>query len=133
MCGSLDVRDIHKAIAEGDPQARLALDTFTHRLRHYTCGYAGQLGKVDAIAFTAGIGENDPITRRETFRNLEAFGIQIDESRNTSVPHGEAGLISPDGAPVQVWVVPTNEEFEIAHQSADLIAEMEANEAALAS
>jgi acetate kinase len=125
MCGSLDVRDIHKAIAAGDESARLALDTFTHRLRHYTCGYAGQLGRVDAIAFTAGIGENDPITRAETFRDLERFGIQIDPQRNTSVPHGQAALISPDTADVQVWVVPTNEEYEIAHQSADLIDALE--------
>jgi acetate kinase len=119
MCGSLDVRDIHKAIGEGDQAARLAFDVFTHRLRHYLGAYCAQLGRVDAIAFTAGIGENDPISRAAAVRGLEAFGVELDAERNQSARG--AALISTDASPVQVWVMPTDEEYEIAHQTAELI------------
>jgi acetate kinase len=120
LCGSLDVRDIHKAIAAGDSSARLALDVFTHRLRHYIGGYTAQLGRVDAIAFTAGIGENDPVVRRETLSGLEVFGMSLDDALNDAA-HG-AARISPEGNATEVWVVPTDEEYEIAHQTADLVA-----------
>ncbi|MDR2373633.1 MAG: acetate kinase [Bifidobacteriaceae bacterium] len=123
MCGSLDVRDIHKAIAEGDDAARLALEVFTHRLRHYIGGYCAQLGRVDAIAFTAGIGENDPITRALALRGLEGFGIEVDAAANQAARG--AARISPDGARTEVWVMPTNEEYEIAHQAAELIDALE--------
>jgi acetate kinase len=119
MCGSLDVRDIHKAIAEGDPAAKLAFDVFTHRLRQYIGGYCAQLGRVDAIAFTAGIGENDPISRAAALRGLEVFGIELDAERNQNARG--AALISTDASRTQVWVMPTNEEYEIAHQAAELI------------
>jgi acetate kinase len=123
LCGSLDVRDIHKAIAAGDAAAELALEVFTHRLRHYIGGYAAQLGRLDAIAFTAGIGENDPVTRALAVRGMERFGIEIDPALNQSVRG--AGRISPDGAATEVWVMPTDEEYEIAHQAAELIDALE--------
>ncbi|MDR0366253.1 MAG: acetate kinase [Bifidobacteriaceae bacterium] len=119
MCGSLDVRDIHKAIGEGDPAAKLAFDVFTHRLRQYIGGYCAQLGRVDAIAFTAGIGENDPISRAAALRGLEVFGIELDQDKNQAARG--AALISADSSRTQVWVMPTNEEYEIAHQTAELI------------
>jgi acetate kinase len=119
MCGSLDVRDIHKAISQGDQSAKLALDVFTHRIRHYIGGYCAQLGRVDAIAFTAGIGENDPITRGLALAGLEAFGVELDPAKNESL-RGPA-RISTDSSKVQVWIMPTDEEYEIAHQTADLI------------
>ncbi|MDR2566190.1 MAG: acetate kinase [Bifidobacteriaceae bacterium] len=119
LCGSLDVRDIHKAIGEGDPAAKLALEVFTHRLRHYIGAYCAQLGRVDAIAFTAGIGENDPITRAMALEGLEAFGVLLDPALNQSAR--SATRISPEGAATQVWVMPTDEEYEIAHQAAELI------------
>jgi len=120
MCGSLDVRDIHRAISQGDQTARLALDVFTHRLRHYIGGYAAQLGRVDALVFTAGIGENDPITRREALQGLEVLGVKLDQEANEAT-RGVAGCISAKDSAVQVWVIPTNEEYEIAHQADDLI------------
>ncbi|MDR1118659.1 MAG: acetate kinase [Bifidobacteriaceae bacterium] len=119
MCGSLDVRDIHRLIAEGDPAARLALDVFAHSLRQYIGGYCAQLGRVDAIAFTAGIGENDPVARALALRGLEGFGVRLDPERNAAARG--AALISADGSKAQVWVMPTNEEYEIAHQAAELI------------
>jgi acetate kinase len=123
LCGSLDVRDIHKGISEGDDAARLALEVFTHRLRHYIGGYCAQLGRVDAIAFTAGIGENDPITRALAVRGLDGFGIEVDSDLNQSARG--ASRISPDGARTEVWVMPTDEEYEIAHQAAELIDSLE--------
>jgi acetate kinase len=119
MCGSLDLRDIHRAIASGDGAAQLALDVFAHRLRHYIGAYCAQLGRVDAIAFTAGIGENDPVTRALALRGLEGLGIELDAGRNAAARG--AALISTDGSPIEVWVTPTNEEYEIAHQAAELI------------
>ncbi|MDR2380851.1 MAG: acetate kinase [Bifidobacteriaceae bacterium] len=119
MCGSLDVRDIHRLIGEGDPAARLAFDVFTHRLRHYIGAYCAQLGRVDAIAFTAGIGENDPVSRAGALAGLEVFGVELDPARNTAARG--AALISTDASRTQVWVMPTNEEYEIAHQAAELI------------
>ncbi|MCL1898383.1 MAG: acetate kinase [Micrococcales bacterium] len=119
LCGSLDVRDIHKAIAAGDAAARLALDVFTHRLRHYIGAYAAQLGRLDGIVFTAGIGENDPVVRRETLAGLEIIGVELDDSANQTGRGPK--LISAPTSLVQVWVVPTNEEYEIAHQTVDVI------------
>jgi acetate kinase len=119
MCGSLDVRDIHKAIAQGDDAARLAFEVFAHRLRGYLGNYCAQLGRVDAIAFTAGIGENDPVSRAAALRGLEGFGVELDEARNAAARG--ASLISSDSSRVQVWVMPTDEEYEIAHQAAELI------------
>ncbi|MDR2113992.1 MAG: acetate kinase, partial [Bifidobacteriaceae bacterium] len=119
MCGSLDVRDIHKAIREGDPAAELAFDVFTHRLRQYLGGYCAQLGRVDAIAFTAGIGENDPLSRAAALSGLEGFGVELDPVRNQNARG--LSLISTDTSRTQVWVTPTNEEYEIAHQTAELI------------
>jgi acetate kinase len=124
MCGSLDVRDIHKAIAEGDAAAELALEVFTHSLRHYIGAYCAQLGQVDAIAFTAGIGENDPVVRALAVRGLEMFGIELDPALNDQA-RGRAARISADGARTEVWVMPTNEEYEIAHQAAELIDSLE--------
>jgi acetate kinase len=119
MCGSLDVRDIHRAIAAGDSAAELAFDVFTHRLRGYIGAYCAQLGRLDAIAFTAGIGENDPVSRAAAVRGLEGFGVELDAGRNQAARG--ACLISTEASRVQVWVMPTNEEYEIAHQTADLI------------
>jgi acetate kinase len=119
LCGSLDVRDIHRAIAHGDRAAELALDVFTHRLRHYIGGYCAQLGRVDAVAFTAGIGENDPTVRAMAVRGLEGFGIRVDPALNAAARG--AARISPDDATTEVWVMPTDEEYEIAHQTAELI------------
>jgi acetate kinase len=120
MCGSLDLRDIHRAIAAGDSAAQLAFDVFAHRLRGYIGSYCAQLGRLDAIAFTAGIGENDPLARAGAVRGLEGFGVELDPGRNQAARG--AALISTDASRVQVWVIPTNEEYEIAHQTAALIA-----------
>lgn len=122
LCGMSDMRDIHDAVAAGDADARTALEVYFHRIKSYVGSYYAHLGRVDAIAFTAGIGENDDIVRINALAGLERLGITVDAERNHGRKKTET-LISPDGAEVQVWVVPTNEELEIATEAVALLAE----------
>lgn len=115
LAGANDLRDVHAMIADGDEAAALALDVYCHRLRHYVGAYYAQLGHVDAIAFTAGVGENDAVVRLESLSGLERLGIVVDPDRNAERSRDER-FVSPDGADVAVLVVPTNEELEIARQ-----------------
>ncbi|MDN4471578.1 acetate/propionate family kinase [Demequina zhanjiangensis] len=116
MCGYSDLRDVHKAIEAGSHEARLALDVYTRRIKMYVGQYLAVMGAVDAIVFTAGVGENDDIVRLESMKGLEGLGIKIDEERNAGRKK-QAALVSSDDSAVQIWVVPTNEEREIALQS----------------
>lgn len=127
LTGSVDLRDVHRQIADGGPgaaDAALALDIYTHRLRKYIGAYYAVLGHVDTLVFTAGVGENDAMIRAAATEGLGALGISIDPRRNTTSYPGAAAparVISPDGSPVAVLVVPTNEELEIARQSVALL------------
>ena len=120
LSGHGDMRDLQTAIAVGDAASRLALDVYVHRLRHYLGAYLVALGGVDAVVFTAGVGENSPEVRAETLEGLQGLGMAVDTKRN-AVRSREARVISPDGSPVAALVVPTNEELEIARQSLDAI------------
>ena len=120
ICGSNDMRDIHARSEKGDSQAQLAFDMFVYRCRQYIGAYFLELGQVDALIFTAGIGENDPITRAKCCENLEGFGINIDTVRNASDVR-KARCISVAESPVSVWVIPTNEELEIARQTMEVL------------
>ncbi|WP_250445526.1 acetate kinase [Actinotalea sp. C106] len=120
MAGVNDMRDVHDAVAAGDADARLALDVYCHRLKHYVGAYYAQLGHVDAVVFTAGVGENDDIVRELALTGLERLGIVVDAERNAGRKKTET-VISPDGAEVTVLVVPTNEELEIAQQAVALV------------
>jgi acetate kinase len=121
MCGMSDMRDVHAAVARGDEAARTALEVYYHRIKGYVGNYFAQLGHVDAIAFTAGIGENDDIVRLNSLAGLERLGIVVDPERNAGRKK-EITVISPDDADVTVLVVPTNEELEIARQAVALLA-----------
>jgi acetate kinase len=116
MTGYSDMRDVRKAANEGSHDAILGLQVYTRRIRGYVGQYFAQLGSLDAITFTAGVGENSPEVRTESLAGLEQLGIEIDAERNAQRT-GEPMLISTDASSVQVWVVPTNEEREIALQS----------------
>ncbi|MBU4213365.1 MAG: acetate kinase [Actinobacteria bacterium] len=120
LCGHTDMRDVNAAADAGDEDALLALEVYYHRIRGYVGNYYAQLGHVDVIAFTAGIGENDDRTRAGALRGLAELGIEVDPVRNAG-SKSEPTVISPDGARVTVLVVPTNEELEIARQSAALV------------
>ena len=121
LAGSNDLRDIHRLVAEGDAHARLALDVYVHRLRKYIGAYAAVLGGVDVLTFTAGAGEHDPIVRGAACAGLGFLGVEVDAARNES-PSQDARRISPDGAPVDVLVVPTDEELQIAIETVDVLA-----------
>jgi len=120
ICGMNDLRDIHKAVAEGNARARLALDMFGYRNRKYIGSYMAVLGRVDAIVFTAGIGENDPVSRELSCRGLSALGVELDHERNQSAERG-ARDIGAVGSQVRILVIPTNEELEIARQTATVL------------
>ena len=120
MSGSSDMRDVHQAVEDGSTVARTALEVYYHRIKGYVGAYYAQLGHVDAIAFTAGIGENDDIVRLNSLQGLERLGIAVDPARNAGRIKSDKE-ISPDGSEVRVFVVPTNEELEIARESVELV------------
>ncbi|HEY6794759.1 MAG TPA: acetate kinase [Kineosporiaceae bacterium] len=119
LAGASDVREVTRRAERGDPAARLALDVYCYRVRCYVGAYYAALGRLDAIAFTAGVGENSAVVRAGSLAGLERLGIAVDDARNRE-GSGER-VISPDGAPVTVVVVPTDEELEIARQTVDLV------------
>ncbi len=114
LCGDNDMRQVLARRAAGDAAAGLAFDVYCERVKSYVGSYAFLLGRIDAVTFTAGVGENAPAVRAAALSNLESFGIAIDPSRNDGT--GER-VISPEGAAVAVCVVPTDEELEIAIQT----------------
>lgn len=116
LSGHSDMRDVEAAAASGDADATLALEVYTRRIRGYIGQYWALMGELDAIVFTAGVGENSPTIRAMSIAGLEAMGVRIDAGRNDSPDRG-ARRISSDDSDVEVWVVPTNEEREIALQA----------------
>lgn len=116
ICDLNDMRDIHNAIAQGDERARLALEVQTYRIRKYIGSYMAVLGRVDAIVFTAGIGENDEIVRQLSLAGLENFGITIDLQRNNHRSSTPFCISTPEST-LQIWVIPTNEELAIARET----------------
>lgn len=120
LTGMGDMRDVQDAAINGNEEAELALQVWRHRIRHYIGAYFAQLGGLDALVFTAGIGENNALLRRRALAGLEHLGIEIDNDRN-ELSSRAARVISPAGARVTVMVIPTNEELEIARQVESLI------------
>ncbi|MET8150379.1 acetate/propionate family kinase [Actinoplanes sp. NPDC049668] len=117
LTGDNDMRTVEQRWQDGDRAATLAIDLYCRRIKEYVGMYLAVLGGADAIVFTAGIGEKSPEVRAHSLAGLTRLGITIDEHRNTS----GAQIISPDGAPVTVCVVPTDEELEIAEQVATVL------------
>ncbi len=120
LCGDNDMREIARRMAEGDAAAQLAFDVYVHRLRKYVGAYTAVLGRVDAIAFTAGVGENSAAVRAAAMDGLEALGVELDPVRN-AVRGSAARVVSAGGSRVVVAVVPTDEELEIAQQTYSLV------------
>jgi len=120
LCGSNDMREVHRLAETGDQAARLALEMVCHRLRKYIGAYSAVLGRVDALVFTGGIGENDAWLRGHTCSGLATLGIDIDPRRNTGSDSGERA-IHHDASQVAVLVIPTNEELEIARQVSECL------------
>jgi acetate kinase len=123
LAGERDFRRLHQMIESGDSSAQLAYDVFIHRLRKYIGAYLAVLGHTDVLTFTAGIGENDALVRRDAVAGMSELGIIIDDDRNLS-DEGGARRISTDDSRVAVLVVPTNEELAIARDCVAALAEL---------
>jgi acetate kinase len=120
MTGFSDLRDIQKAREEGNERAKDAYEIFIHRIVKYVGSYYAILGGLDTLVFTAGIGENDIITREEVCKRLTHLGVEIDTRKNDGL-RGKECIISKARSKVTVLVVPTNEELLIARDSYELV------------
>jgi acetate kinase len=116
LAGSNDLREVHRRADAGDADAAEALEVFCYRIRCTVGAYAAALGGMDAVVFTAGIGENDADVRARVCAGLSGLGVRLDEARNTARSR-EARTVSAGGSAVAVLVIPTNEELEIAEQA----------------
>ncbi len=116
---SSDFRDLGEAAAAGNDKAQLALDAFAYRVAKYVGAYAAAMNGVDAIAFTAGVGENDANTRKAILSRLTFLGLELDEEANKK--RGEDNIISTPDSKVTVCVIPTNEELAIARETLALV------------
>ena len=130
LCGSADLRDVLARERDGDEQAAIAVGVYLYRIRKYIGAYTAALGRVDALVFTAGVGENSSEIRERVCQGLDALGIEVDPERNPirNDAHGKARRQDPraihaEGSRVDVLVVPTNEELEIALQTLRCIEE----------
>jgi acetate kinase len=122
LTGFSDMRDITKAIEAGDINAQLAYDMYAYRIKKYIGAYAILLNGLDAIVFTAGVGENDKKIRALICQDMDFLGITLDANRNNSSSR-EMREINAIEASVKVLVIPTNEELEIARQCFDLVSD----------
>lgn len=120
LCGSNDMREVLGRAESGQEDAVRALDIYCYRIKKYIGAYAAALGGLDALAFTGGVGENAAAIRRQVCAGLDFLGIALDNARNTG-PIGDAAVISRDGERVQVLVVRTNEELQIARDAVAVI------------
>jgi len=117
---SPDIREIIDAASSGNERAQLCLRMFAHRIKKYIGAFAGFLGGLDVLVFTAGIGENSPLIRSMACEGLSFLGIEVDETKNNTVPKGRETAIHHDGSPVSIFVIPTNEEIVIAREAEKL-------------
>ncbi len=111
---SNDMREVRAAADAGNERARLAIDVMYHGAKKIVGSYMAEMNGADVIVFTAGVGENDRATRAGVAGEMEGLGVWFDYDKNEALPRGTAGVISKDGSPVTVLVIPTDEEFMIA-------------------
>jgi acetate kinase len=126
LCGSADLRDVLARERDGDEDAAIAVEVYLYRIRKYIGAYTAALGRVDALVFTAGVGENSAEIRERVCRGLASLGLEVDPERNSArgEAHGQGPrAIHTEGSRVDVLVVPTNEELEIALQTFHCIQE----------
>jgi acetate kinase len=120
ICGTNDMREVIGKKEAGDERAKIALDIYTYRIKKYIGAYFAALGRLDAVIFTGGIGENAPYIRELSCRGLEELGIKIDSRRNNQ--EGDSVIkVNTSGNRVKVLVVPTNEELRIAQETKKVV------------
>ena len=117
---SSDNREITQGIADGNKRAAIVRELLTYQIKKYIGSYAAAMNGLDAVIFTGGIGENAPEVREEVCKDMDFFGIKIDNALNENIK-GKLTKLSTDDAKTQVWVVPTNEELLIARDTLKLI------------
>jgi acetate kinase len=122
LTGYTDFRDIQQGAARGDEKCILAMEMAAYRIRKYIGAYAAAMNGLDALIFTAGIGEHSAALREAVCQEMDFFGIRLDPSKNEHPGNGVQQIHAADSR-VQVWVVPTNEELEIARQTYQLYRE----------
>lgn len=120
LAGHNDFREVEELVRAGDPAATLARDVYCYRLRKYVGAYYAALGRVDAIVFTAGVGEHSEDVRAQSLAGLERLGIRLDLDANRDPGPGSARISAPD-SDVAVFVIPTNEEWQIAREALDVV------------
>jgi acetate kinase len=120
LAGENDFRELDRRREAGDANAQLAFDIYCYRIKKYIGAYYAALGTVDAIVFTAGVGQNSPAVRAASLSGLERLGIRIDADRNAA-SSADARTVSAVDSAVDVLVVPTNEEWQIARETLSLI------------
>ncbi|HUC81885.1 MAG TPA: acetate kinase, partial [Flavisolibacter sp.] len=126
LTGFSDMRDILKEKALGNKEAELAYELYAYRIKKYIGAYAAAMNGLDAIVFTAGVGENDATTRRMVCSGVDFLGIQLDTKKNEE-RSSNIREINAEGSTVKVLVVPTNEELEIGKQCYTLLHEKAAH------
>lgn len=116
LCGASDMREIQQRAAQGDEIAVEAIEVFCYRVKKYIGAYLAVLGKLDALVFTGGIGENAPAIRAQCCAGLDALNITVEPQRNATA-QGDLAEISPPGSVIRVLVIPTDEEWQIAREA----------------
>ena len=116
-----DSRDVERAMNEGNERAKLAYDMLCYQIKKYIGAYSAAMGGVDAIVFTAGIGEHAPYIRAHALEGLEYLGIELDDERNTFGHSSTPVKLSKDSSRVQVYMIPTNEELVIAKDTEAIV------------
>jgi acetate kinase len=116
LCGENDMREVERRAADGDERAELALDVFCYRARKYVGAYAAAMGALDALVFTAGIGENSAAVRRRICAGLGVLGLSLDEARNAAPGPLPAAVHAADSR-VAALVIATDEELAIARET----------------
>ncbi|MFC1489772.1 acetate/propionate family kinase [Candidatus Latescibacterota bacterium] len=120
-CISSDIREVHAEAEAGNESAELALRMYSYRIKKYIAAYLGVLGGIDALVFTGGVGENDPIVRSNSCNGLIFAGIEIDERKNEIPGEGRDFDISKDRSPVRIFVISADEEIVIAREAERLV------------
>jgi len=119
---SSDVRDLEEEMEGGNERAKLAMDVYCYRIRKYVGAYAAAMGGLDALIFTAGVGENSPFVRKSVCDGLDFFGVSLDEKKNEE-RSSQARKISSDTSKADIFVIPTDEELVIALDTEKIVKE----------
>lgn len=121
LAGNNDLREVGRRFEEGEPDAVLALEMYAYRIRKYIGSYVAALNGLDALVFTAGVGENSALVRKLVCSNLDALGLSLDEQKNKSLEKKTISEIQKSNVEVRILVVSTDEELEILHQATKMM------------